>query len=209
MLHAIHADGRPRRAAHHSEQPQRIRVAVWSEYPVAADAVRDCLRRAPAGLDVERLVEGVGDLGTFDVALVLRDELEPGALARLRRSRVPVLQLSDDAEHDGDWLHVLPRRSPLPMIVRSIERIARRTPRPRTIELELSRREAEAVILYASGLQVVAVADELGVGVETVRTYLRRARIKLRARGHDGSTRDRLAELHAFGELRRQAAPAR
>jgi DNA-binding CsgD family transcriptional regulator len=192
----------------HPALARRIRVAVWSEFPVAADAVRDSLRRAPAALDVERLVDGIDDLRAFDVALVLRAALEPGALARLRRAQVPVLQLSDDAQRCGDWLHVLPRRTPLPAIVRSIERIAQRPTPPPPTELELSPRELEVATRYAQGLLVAEVADELGIGIESVRTYLRRARRKLQARGHSASTRERLAELHAFGELRRRPVDA-
>ena len=45
---------------------------------------------------------------------------------------------------------------------------------------------------YVAGRSVPEVARTLGVGPESVRTYLRRARAKLRALGHRATTRDDL-----------------
>lgn len=50
--------------------------------------------------------------------------------------------------------------------------------------VRLSRREVETVGLYVSGLSSKSVAERLGVGYESVRTMIRRARAKYAALGH-------------------------
>lgn len=47
----------------------------------------------------------------------------------------------------------------------------------------LSDQEERAVVLYASGLTLAAVADSIGVGAETAKTYLARAKAKYAAVG--------------------------
>lgn len=71
-------------------------------------------------------------------------------------------------------------------------RRVRRRFRAATGRHRLSVREHEAVQLYVAGRSVPEVARALGVGSESVRTYLRRARAKLRALGLCATTREDL-----------------
>lgn len=73
-------------------------------------------------------------------------------------------------------------------------RVIRRFRSP-TRSRPLTEREHQVVVLYASGDTARAIADQLHLGIETVRTYLRRARQKGAALGYDSSTREDLRAL--------------
>ena len=49
------------------------------------------------------------------------------------------------------------------------------------IELRLTARERDVLELLAGGLQLEVIAQELGIGLETVRTHLRKASERLGA----------------------------
>lgn len=86
---------------------------------------------------------------------------------------------------------------------------ARTTASARSVQaggsVRLSPREVETVVLYVSGLSARSVAERLGVGHESVRTMLKRARAKYAALGHAVGTkldlRQRLVEDGLIGSV--------
>jgi two-component system, NarL family, uhpT operon response regulator UhpA len=63
----------------------------------------------------------------------------------------------------------------------------------------LGERERRAIVLYASGLSIVAVAERMDTTTETVKSYVKRARSKYRSAGIDVGTKF-LLRCHAVRE---------
>jgi two-component system uhpT operon response regulator UhpA len=64
---------------------------------------------------------------------------------------------------------------------------------------QLGERERRAIVLYASGLPIAAVAQRMDTTAETVKSYVKRARSKYRSAGIDVGTRF-LLRCHAVRE---------
>jgi two-component system, NarL family, uhpT operon response regulator UhpA len=64
---------------------------------------------------------------------------------------------------------------------------------------QLGERERRAIVLYASGLPIVSVAQRMDTTVETVKSYVKRARSKYRSAGIDVGTKF-LLRCHAVRE---------
>lgn len=152
---------------------QRLGVAILMMPLGLADVVRAdllCVVAAPPSAEVGR------------------------ALRKHRSAGIVTIELSGDAGSgigavDRNGLRVrLPRRAATQVILWAAGAL------DRPPGVRLSEREHAAVGLYIVGNSLTAVSQTLGVGIETVRTLLRRARAKFTAAGYACSSRAELAQ---------------
>lgn len=127
-------------------------------------------------------------ISAFEDAVAVRAALTSGALGFVpKRASVEVLREALETVADGEFY--------LSVDLAAILASAAETP-------ELSPRELDVLRLYASGLKLTAVANQLGISPHTAKEYLDRVRAKYGLVGRIARTRTELyREAHRDGLL--------
>jgi DNA-binding NarL/FixJ family response regulator len=149
-----------------SDRPQVILMDLELPGPSGVEGVRQALAAAPQALVII--------LTAFDDHEKVFQSLRAGAVGYLLKSSslVEILDAIQDAVNGGS-----PMSGPIArMVVRSLQ------PQPANSTSDpLSGRERELLDLLAEGLRYKEAAGRMGISINTVRTYIRRAYEKLQA----------------------------
>ncbi len=206
-----------------------ITVSVVNDYELVVRGVEAML----AGFDqrvvvVDTSAGGVPDAdvdvalfdttGARDISLRLREVLDSGSTRRLLLYSWDPARAWASAPADDRIVGFLSKTAPAAEVVDAIESAATSSPRtaPPKITTQhrgwiepLSARESDVAILLSEGLTNREIADELGLSIETVKTYTQRLFDKLGARNrtHAAARIVHMGLSDGSGRLLRQAIP--
>jgi DNA-binding NarL/FixJ family response regulator len=197
--------------------PRPLAFGAIDDHPVILTGLAEGLRpRLPAGSrlwpvarTVSELLAWPGDLDVVLMDLELHDDTDPADnVVKLRARGWPVIIFTQDPRHAkvarafrSGASGLLSKSEDLDVIAQALLVVAsgegylsKEWASAIAADLELvapalSEREFAAVQLYAGGLKLTSVARRLGVGPETARTYLNRAREKYASVGRPAPTK--------------------
>lgn len=196
---------------------QPLRIGAVDDHPVILAGLAEGLRpRLPQGSSISPVARTVGELLSsgekLDLVMLdleLHDGTDPAEnVARLRERGWPVIIFTQDPRHAkvarafrSGASGLISKSEDLDVIANALLVVAsghaylsKEWASAIAADLErvaptLSEREYSAVQLYAGGLKLTSVARRLGVGPDTARTYLNRAREKYAAVGRPAPTK--------------------
>ncbi len=199
-----------------SQQRRALRIGAVDDHPIILAGISEALRWhlpdlvvAPVARTVAAFLEFTPKVDLILLDIELHDGSDPAEnVRRLKAKGWPVLLFTQDTR-----LHlvartfragasgILSKGEDIATIAKAVKLVATGTPylSPEWAAAvaddeqwtgpNLAPRELEAVRLYAAGLKLTSVARRLGVGEDTARTYLLRARQKYAQAGRPANTK--------------------